>query len=81
MTIREPFLHTFAGISAGRVGIQVDDPSDMKVDVSYSPKACYWCWKKEGAVKLKKCGGCRMKALYCGRNCQTEDWKLHKLFH
>ena len=78
VTIREPFLHTFA---SGEIGIRVDNPSDMEVDVSYSSKACHHCLKKEGDVKFKKCGGCRIEAFYCGRDCQKEDWKLHKLLH
>ncbi|KAJ7473006.1 hypothetical protein B0H11DRAFT_2282779 [Mycena galericulata] len=38
--------------------------------------ACHTCWK-EMDVELFRCSGCR-RISYCGTECQTTDWKVHK---
>lgn len=48
----------------------------------YSPKhACYKCGKDEIAVgrNLSMCKKCET-AKYCSRECQVDDWKLHKMY-
>ena len=39
-------------------------------------RLCFGCGKLEERVAFKLCGKC--KALYCSRECQVKDWKLHK---
>jgi len=41
-------------------------------------KLCWNCFKP--FEDLKKCAKCRL-ATYCGKKCQTEDWKTHKIRH
>ena len=36
---------------------------------------CHCCGKDAGAES--KCGGCKT-VCYCGKNCQKDDWKVHK---
>ena len=36
---------------------------------------CAFCHSK--AADLKRCLGCK-KVLYCGKECQAQDWKNHK---
>ena len=40
---------------------------------------CWYCGRGEDAlpIKLQKCGRCGL-AVYCNRECQRGDWKLHK---
>ena len=50
----------------------------MSDDASTS-RCCACCGKTEGATnKLKTCTGCRAAA-YCDSDCQTKNWKAHKL--
>ena len=42
---------------------------------------CWSCSKTDIKVEdLKTCTGCKM-AKYCGKECQKNDWKAHKLLH
>ena len=48
---------------------------------SLSKKWNRLCWNCfEGNEKLMRCSSCHI-ALYCNRNCQSRDWKVHKLLH
>ena len=39
------------------------------------------CWNCYAATEeLKKCSQCKI-ARYCGKNCQVQDWKVHKILH
>ena len=38
------------------------------------------CWHCFAKTELKKCAKCSI-AQYCGRECQREDWKIHKVLH
>ncbi|XP_055896258.1 histone-lysine N-methyltransferase SMYD3-like isoform X1 [Biomphalaria glabrata] len=42
----------------------------------FSEDRCNYCLKSS-EEKLLKCGACN-KLMYCGVNCQREDWKIHK---
>lgn len=49
-----------------------------KIEIN-SVKSCFFCQKIESENEtLKKCSSCK-EALYCSRNCQTKDWKKHKI--
>ena len=41
-------------------------------------KLCWNCFAT--AQELKMCSKCRV-ARYCGKNCQVQDWKVHKILH
>jgi len=41
-------------------------------------KLCWNCFAT--AQELKMCSKCRV-ARYCGKNCQAQDWKVHKILH
>ena len=41
-------------------------------------RLCWNCFT--AAEELKMCSKCRI-ARYCGKNCQEEDWKVHKILH
>ena len=41
-------------------------------------KLCWNCFAT--AEELKMCSKC-MVARYCGKNCQVQDWKVHKILH
>ena len=44
-------------------------------------KQCWSCFKVAGeGQELKTCMECKM-AKYCNRDCQKNEWKLHKLLH
>jgi hypothetical protein len=36
--------------------------------------ACHYCGELDAAAKCSKCHS----VLYCNRDCQTKDWKVHK---
>ncbi|KAK7681331.1 hypothetical protein QCA50_015422 [Cerrena zonata] len=56
---------------------RVDAFGDISVDdtISIATDSCGSCGKRE--VKLSRCSKCK-KVAYCGRDCQTADWKSHK---
>ena len=41
-------------------------------------KLCWSCFVP--SQDLKKCSKCRISR-YCGKNCQVQDWKVHKIIH
>ena len=41
-------------------------------------KLCWNCFKP--FEDLKKCAKCKI-AVYCGKKCQAQDWKTHKIRH
>jgi len=42
---------------------------------------CWWCRKvSTDPEALKTCTVCKV-AKYCGRDCQRQEWKVHKLLH
>ena len=41
-------------------------------------RLCWNCFVEN--TDLKKCSKCRI-ALYCNRDCQDQDWKIHKVHH
>lgn len=49
--------------------------------VEIEGEVCGTCGKgkEEEGKALMRCGKCK-KMMYCGRACQTEDWKAHKPF-
>merc|ERR1719510_2276140 len=53
------------------------EPEDLAAKWS---KKCWACGKEKNKEELKSCTVCKM-AYYCGKSCQTEEWKIHKLLH
>jgi hypothetical protein len=45
-------------------------------DPKTGQKICSFC--KQIPEKRKKCGKCKI-AIYCSRECQAQDWMIHKL--
>ena len=43
-------------------------------------KLCWNCFAKPEEDELWKCARCRV-AKYCSKDCQAQDWKVHKLLH
>ena len=43
-------------------------------------KLCWNCFVSNEDVKKNKCSKCGISR-YCGRDCQVEDWKVHKKVH
>ena len=43
-------------------------------------KLCWNCFAKPSEEDLWKCARCRI-AKYCSKECQVQDWKVHKLLH
>ena len=41
-------------------------------------KLCWNCFA--AAEELKMCSKCKA-ARYCGKDCQVQDWKAHKMLH
>lgn len=61
----------------GKPMIRISDPSSIKsVDLKVE-KMCRFCGNGNSKFNCSKC----LKALYCSKECQTNDWKLlnHKL--
>lgn len=42
-----------------------------------SHSSCGQCGKNDTDIKLQKCGRCHFQT-YCGRDCQTKHWPIHK---
>ena len=74
LTLKEPFLRQFA---SGQIGIRVNNSSDFEVDTSTSCSRCGFCLTEMKV--LKTCSACG-RIFYCSRDCQREDWKMHKHF-
>ena len=55
-----------------RYGVEIENLADKWI------KLCWNCFA--AAEELKKCSKCRI-ARYCGKNCQVQDWKVHKVLH
>ncbi|KAK4954454.1 hypothetical protein LTR10_007885 [Elasticomyces elasticus] len=63
------------------------DPSmgwaKLECPVVVTVPSCEACGKMEdtsdGGQAMMRCGRCK-KVLYCGKDCQEEDWKAHKPF-
>ncbi|XP_051166635.1 uncharacterized protein LOC127284950 [Leptopilina boulardi] len=51
------------------------DPSEEQIDFFY-PNACQICGSRKN---LKRCAKCQMIS-YCGKQHQTEHWRLHKYY-
>lgn len=52
----------------------------MRQHIKQRRKQCALCHKEESAaVKLMQCNRCK-GAMYCSRDCQQKDWKMHKGF-
>ena len=45
-----------------------------KCYANYGEKRCWQCGEEKPAEEIKKCGSCRCSR-YCGKQCQTKDWK------
>ena len=43
-------------------------------------KMCWSCHLESDSEVLKSCTECKI-AKYCGKDCQRNDWKIHKLLH
>ena len=41
---------------------------------------CWNCFTQAEATNLQRCSKC-MIAVYCNKDCQTQDWNVHKLLH
>jgi len=41
-------------------------------------RKCNYCKKEGESIKLYKCSRCKISE-YCSKECQTNDWKVHKL--
>ena len=41
---------------------------------------CWYCYSRGNESSLKKCMACKI-ATYCGKQCQEQDWKVHKIIH
>ena len=61
-----------------RLGVEAED-----LESKWAAR-CWKCGKgqagQDGASSLKTCTTCS-RARYCGKVCQEEDWKAHKLLH
>ena len=55
-----------------KYGVEIENLADKWI------KLCWNCFS--AAEELKKCSKCRI-ARYCGKNCQAQDWKIHKVLH
>jgi len=50
----------------------------INADRMMNPQVCYWCRKTALSCHLKVCNLCK-SLVYCGRDCQVNDWKaFHK---
>ena len=53
-------------------------PVDIEADMS---KKCWACDQvSHDPASLKTCTECKV-AKYCNRDCQRQEWKIHKLLH
>ena len=61
----------------GTTAIRVDDPQTMIVDGKVNERC--WCCGAKG--DMKQCSAC-LRAKYCSRECQQDDWERlgHKLY-
>ncbi|THU85533.1 hypothetical protein K435DRAFT_822386 [Dendrothele bispora CBS 962.96] len=55
--------------------VEGDGTVNIVQNVVLATDGCARCGKRD--VKLQRCSGC-LKIAYCGRDCQTADWKNHK---
>lgn len=57
--------------------------SKIECPVNLTAPSCEACGlekeEREGDIALMACGRCK-KVIYCGKSCQSEDWKAHKPF-
>ena len=53
--------------------------SSLSLTSGTQSRCCWYCGRGEDALttKLQRCTRCRL-AVYCNRECQRGDWKLHK---
>lgn len=70
--IKDPWLKVAMD---GLLTIRVEDSKD--VAILQSSSRCFHC-SAPGNPTLLRCARCR-GAFYCGKDCQTADWKLHKI--
>jgi len=56
----------------------VSTPEDKGTVDGKKPRNCFCCNKEEEQFgKYKECAKCHV-AVYCSRECQVKDWKMHK---
>lgn len=73
------FEPQFAGLSASSTAEEILAVVQNTGKVwMVDPATCFWCEKSGWSGKLQKCNSCS-KVMYCGKDCQTNDWKaFHK---
>eukprot|EP01114_Cavostelium_apophysatum_P020216 TRINITY_DN6719_c0_g1_i2.p1 TRINITY_DN6719_c0_g1~~TRINITY_DN6719_c0_g1_i2.p1 ORF type:complete len:597 (-),score=72.30 TRINITY_DN6719_c0_g1_i2:29-1819(-) len=57
------------------IEIRTIDRGDPTLKLPKPVSSCAHCGNMDAT---KKCGNCKA-VVYCGRDCQTNDWKIHKL--
>lgn len=59
------------------VGDNITPTIQVKWTRSNTIRRCQYCFKND--VKLSKCSSCNV-VHYCSKECQKEDWKMHKIY-
>eukprot|EP01138_Halocafeteria_seosinensis_P001929 gb/GECG01001975.1/.p1 GENE.gb/GECG01001975.1/~~gb/GECG01001975.1/.p1 ORF type:complete len:672 (+),score=57.77 gb/GECG01001975.1/:1-2016(+) len=70
-----------AGLGAGEVACQKDEPGGATQSTKAARSACWGCLRTcaPGGGPLRRCAGCKSSS-YCSRSCQVGDWKaFHQL--
>ena len=74
VSMKEPNVERLvAQLKAAGAPVRMAPPKKLK---SKKVKYCSFCGNSNS--KLSKCSGCKT-VHYCGRRCQKNDWKMHKL--
>jgi len=69
ISIINPYIRMAAD---GKPMIRVDDPNTIVFSGHCVEKMCRYCGKENSKFNCAKC----MKAFYCSKECQVNDWKL-----
>lgn len=74
LAIVNPYIRQAAD---GKPMIRVDDVNSIKFTGKFTNKMCQYCGYADSKFNCSKC----MKAFYCSKQCQVNDWKQlnHKL--
>lgn len=68
ITIINPYIRQAAD---GKPMIRVDDVKSIMFTGKFTNKMCQYCGKSDSKFNCSKC----MKAFYCSKQCQVNDWK------